>query len=196
MAYPEYPRSTTGVPLEHHWSTPGASLEHPWSTRSTTGAAYPRITSGAPGVPRKYPRSTHGVPGVPREYPWSTRSTTGVPPEYPWSNRSTKEYPRSTPGVQLEYPWSNRSTKEYPWSTTGVPLECPEYFTDFQITTIEELSYNCTFLPTWNCVSLPRPTTSSGWKLLRSVQLETNRRQSCNFNVHFCCNFSFVEDNH
>ena len=41
------------------------------------------------------------------------------------------------------------------------------------------------FSPTWSCVSLPRPTTSSGWKLLIFVLFKTNYLQILMFKHAF-----------
>ena len=49
-----------------------------------------------------------------------------------------------------------------------------------------KLNQKFKFSPTWSCVSLPRPTTPSEWKLLIVVEFESAHYQSSKFNAKFC----------
>ena len=44
--------------------------------------------------------------------------------------------------------------------------------------TLRALRYTIVFFTTWSCVSLPPPTTSSGWKILASVLFESQHRST------------------
>ena len=46
---------------------------------------------------------------------------------------------------------------------------CRSHWVGATILTLYPLSYQFKFSPIWSCVSLPRATTSSGWKLLTFV---------------------------
>ena len=48
-----------------------------------------------------------------------------------------------------------------------------------------KLNKNEQFSPTWSCVSLPRPTTLGGWKLLKFIEFQTNHLQIVMFQQTF-----------
>ena len=49
------------------------------------------------------------------------------------------------------------------------------------------------FQPTWSCVSLPRPTTSSGWKLLIFLKFEIYPLQILMFEHTFCSQYQWFD---
>ena len=55
----------------------------------------------------------------------------------------------------------------FKWAVTAVCL-CMEVFRYYPLSWVNFFKFSST----WSCVSLPRPTTSSGWKLLVFVQFE------------------------